>query len=64
MLSEARVALAALGLAVGCIGASGSVAATGTPGTFTAPTAKLAYTAYGRRPTVVVLAGGPGLNAA
>lgn len=36
----------------------------GTPGSYVSAGARLAYTAYGRGPTVVVLAGGPGLNAA
>jgi len=35
-----------------------------TRGTFSAPLGTLAYAAYGRGPIVVVLAGGPGLNAA
>lgn len=64
MFSKVRVRLTALVLALGYIGASAPAAADGTQATFPAPDAKLAYTAYGSGPIVVVLAGGPGLNAA
>ncbi len=60
-------------LAFGTLGTSGAIAATsatsatsanGTPGTFASAGSTLAYTSYGSGPTVIVLAGGPGLNAA
>lgn len=58
-----EVALACA-LAMASLGATDPAAASGTHGTFTSAGATLAYTSYGRGPIVVVLAGGPGLNAA
>lgn len=64
MLSHTRIGFTAVGLALGCIGASGTASKPAFHETFVASGSTLAYTAYGTGPTVIVLAGGPGLNAA
>ncbi|GAC1403528.1 MAG: hypothetical protein NVSMB64_05430 [Candidatus Velthaea sp.] len=64
MISHLRGALAALLLALACVDTANAATATVTERTFSADGATLAYTAYGSGPIVVVLAGGPGLNAA
>lgn len=60
-LSAASIAFV---LASASAGSAHSVAITQMPGTFAAGAARLAYTSYGKGPIVVVLAGGPGLDAA
>jgi pimeloyl-ACP methyl ester carboxylesterase len=64
MFSRIARVLAGLSFVATAFGAAGAATIPTTHATFRAQGSTLAYTAYGTGPNVIVLAGGPGLNAA
>ncbi len=64
MMLRMRAMLARLAYVSAALGAVGAAPIEAVHATFRAQGSTLAYTAYGSGPNVVVLAGGPGLNAA